>query len=198
MKYFVPAQGEEKLREILESMDLNVEEVTVKEADQQTAESFGYEKGFIIEEKAPDRAARLTRRFLYIMGFKARVKATESEDLLKIEVEGEDLGVVIGKQGQTLQAFQTILSAILNKNALVKKSVYLDIGDYRKKREEQIKNMVEKAVERVKKTRRSVQLKPMPAFERRFVHSLVSSMEGVRSESSGEEPERYVIIYPEN
>lgn len=197
MKYFVKAEDQEDLRKILEEMDLNIDEVIIEEADEESLKKFGAEKGFIVKEKAPERAARLTRRFLYLMGFKTRVKALETQDTLSIEVEGEDLGAVIGAQGKTLQAFQTILSTILNRNAIVKKKVILDIGEYRKKREESIKKLVKKKIEEVKRTGRKAELEPMPAYERRIVHSLVAEADGVYSISEGEEPERRVVIYPE-
>jgi spoIIIJ-associated protein len=196
MKYFVNADSFESLRKLLEDMDLNIDEVIVEEADEETARNFNSEKGYIITEKAPERAARLTRRLLYLMGFKARVRALETKDTLSIEVEGEDLGAVIGSQGKTLQSFQIILNTILNRNAINRKAVVLDICDYRKKREESIKALVKKKVEEVRKTGKKVELNPMPPHERKLVHMLVSEENGVGSYSQGEEPNRRVIIFP--
>lgn len=198
MKYFVNADSFESLIKLLEQMDLNIDEVIVEEADEETARSFNSEKGYIVTEKAPERAARLTRRLLYLMGFKARVKAIETKDTLSIEVEGEDLGAIIGSQGKTLQSFQVILNKILNRNAINKKAVIVDICDYRKRREESIKALVKKKIEEVKRTGRRVELSPMPRHERKLVHMLVSEESGVSSVSEGEEPNRKVIIFLSN
>jgi spoIIIJ-associated protein len=197
MKYFIEAQNVEELRRALEELDLNIDEVDYKEAEPETARLFGREKGYVITEKAPERAARFTRRLLYMMGFKAKVKVTEFKDSLEIEIEGEDLKVLIGKQGKTLEAFQAILNAALNHKAIEKKVVYIDINGYRKKRREQIKRLVENAVKMAIETGKKVELEPMVGFERKIVHEIVSGIPGLKTESVGEEPQRYVVIIPE-
>lgn len=196
MKYFIYSKDEEELKSALENLDIHIDEVIVEEADPETAGSFGFERGYIVEERAPERAARFTRRLLYLMGFKAKVKAVESSDSIEIEIEGEDLGSIIGSKGKNLDALQTLLNAVLNKNALVKKSIFVDVAGYRKKRMETLRKSVEDAVKKARETGKPVSLPPMSAYERKMVHEMVSEFEGVRSESQGEEPERFVTVYP--
>jgi len=198
MKYFIYARTKDELYRALEELDLNIDEVEYSEVDREVAAAFGKETGFIIEEKAPERAARFAKRLLYMMGFKARVKAVEQKDSLEIEIEGEGLNILIGKQGKTLEALQAILNAALNHNALEKKVVHVDINGYRKRRIEQIKKVVDEAVKKAMKTKEKVALEPMVAFERKVVHELVAGIPGLRTESSGEEPHRYVVIIPDN
>lgn len=196
MKYFIHSKDEEELKIALENLDMHIDEVNIEKADPETASSFGFESGYIVEERAPERAARFTRRLLFLMGLKAKVKAIESPDSISIEIEGEDLGSIIGSKGKNLDALQTILNAVLNKNALVKKSIFVDVAGYRKKRMEALRKSVEDAVRRAKDTRKPVSLPPMSAYERKMVHEIISEFEGVKSESQGEEPGRFVIVYP--
>ncbi|MCX7831359.1 MAG: KH domain-containing protein [Actinobacteria bacterium] len=197
MKYFVYSENEEQLKEILEGMDLNIDEVEIDEAPIDIASSFGKEAGFLVSERAPERAARFTKRILYMMGMKAKVKAVESEDTINIEIDGEDLGNLIGSQGRTLEALQIILNAVLNKNAVQKKHIYVDAGGYKKRKLESLKKVVQEAINKAKKEGKPVALDPMSAYERKIVHEIVSGIDGVRSESQGEEPNRNVIVYPE-
>lgn len=197
MKYFVYGKDEEQLKEVLENMDLNIDEVEIVIAPTDIASSFGKETGFLVSERAPERAARFTKRILYMMGIKAKVKAVESEDKINIEIDGEDLGSLIGSQGRTLEALQIILNAALNKNAVQKKHVYVDAGGYKKRKLESLKKVVKEAVNKAKEEGKPVALEPMSAYERKIVHEIVSGINGVRSESQGEEPKRKVVVYPE-
>lgn len=196
MKYAVKASDEAELREILERMDLNIDQVKYKFLSKNEAAEIGLDKAAVVEEVVPDRAARLTRRILYMMGFKAKVKAVEYDDLLTIEVEGEELGPLIGARGKTLVAFETMLAAIINKNALVKKRVSLDIAGYRKRREEKLEKMALEAAEIARKEKKPVPLSPMPAHERKFVHSILTDVGGVDTRSEGEEPDRRIVVFP--
>lgn len=197
MKYLVPAANEDELREQLEAMDLNLDEVKFRFLVTHEATAFGKnEPVALIEELAPDRTARLTRRLLYMLGFKARVRVAEYDDLVSIEIEGEDLAPIIGARGKTLEAFEVLLGAIVNKNAVEKKRVRLDISGYRRRREEKLRETALKAAQTAKRERREVSLEPMPAYERRIVHMAVQEVPGVSSRSEGTEPERHVIIFP--
>jgi spoIIIJ-associated protein len=197
VKYLVPAANEDELRERLEAMDLNLDEVKFRFLETDEANGFGKnEQVALIEELAPDRTARLTRRLLYMLGFRARVRVAEYEDLVSIEIEGEDLAPMIGARGKTLEAFEVLLGAIVNKNAVEKKRVRLDISGYRRRREEKLRETALKAAQTAKRERREVSLEPMPAYERRIVHMAVQEVPGVSSRSEGTEPERHVIIFP--
>lgn len=179
-------------------MDLSLDEVRYEFLTKEEAAQYGRERAVaVIEELAPDRTARLTRRLLYMLGFKARVRVTEFDDLMLIEVEGEDLAPMIGAKGSTLQAFETVLAAIVNKNAVERKRVKLDIAGYRKRREEKLREIARRAAERARREKRAVSLEPMSAYERRIIHTVVQELSGVTSHSQGAEPDRHVVIEPE-
>lgn len=196
MKYLIKAKDVEELKKLLQEKDLNIDEVNYSFLKPEEAEEMEVEYGAIVEENAPERAARLTRRLLYLMNFKAKVKATEDEENLSIEIEGNDLAPLIGSRGRTLFAFQTILGAVLNKEAVERKRIYLDIASYRKRKEERIKNAAVKAAKKALSKGEKVSLEPMRAYDRRLVHQELNDFDGVETYSQGEEPERYVIINP--
>ncbi len=124
------------------------------------------------------------------------VTAKEDNDSLYIFVEGEDLGAVIGRRGETLDALQH-LANLVNRREGNGKRVVLDCGSYRKKREAFLSRTAKSAIARAVKNNRSIALEPMNAYERRFIHTIVQDAEGVKSWSVGEEPYRKVIVASE-
>lgn len=118
---------------------------------------------------------------------------TEKEGI-KIDINSEKLGFLIGYRGETLYEMQTILSAIANKNLKNKIRVLLDIEGYKGKREKTLENLAEKVAKTVVKTRKSVTLEPMKAYERKIIHSKLQDNNKVTTTSIGEEPRRRVVI----
>lgn len=122
-------------------------------------------------------------------------KIEDGENLL-IDLEGEGLGVIIGRRGETLDAIQYLTGLVANRQEARYIRVSLNSGDYRLKREETLKNLAKKKAEAVLKYGRSYSLEPMNPYERRIIHATVSQMEGVHSKSVGTDPNRRVIIFP--
>lgn len=115
-----------------------------------------------------------------------------------LEIEGEDVGILIGKHGQTLRAFQYLLNLSLN-NSGSGEGVYVmvDAGDYRARRATVLERAVHNAIERARREHRAVRLEPMPAHERRLVHLLLQAETDLTTSSEGREPWRRVVIAPE-
>jgi spoIIIJ-associated protein len=115
-----------------------------------------------------------------------------------LEIEGEDVGILIGKHGQTLRAFQYLLNLSLN-NSSSADGVYVmvDAGDYRARRATVLERAVHNAIERARNEHRAVRLEPMPAHERRLVHLLLQSETDLTTSSEGREPWRRVVVAPE-
>lgn len=122
-------------------------------------------------------------------------KIEDGENLL-IDLEGEGIGVIIGRRGETLDAIQYLTGLVANRQEARYIRVSLNSGDYRLKREETLKNLAKKKAEAVLKYGRSYSLEPMNPYERRIIHATVSQMEGVHSKSVGTDPNRRVIIFP--
>ena len=124
--------------------------------------------------------------------------AEENSNVINVDLKGDDMGVLIGKRGQTLDSLQYLTNLAVNKNAESFVKVKIDTEDYRKRRRETLENLAKNIAYKVKRTKRPVSLEPMNPYERRIIHSTVARIEGVTSSSTGEEPNRRVVISPIN
>jgi len=121
-------------------------------------------------------------------------KYNAEEGSLDVDFEGEDMGVLIGKRGQTLDSLQYLTSLVVNKGLDDYVRVKLDTEDYRRRRKETLENLARGIAYKVKKTRRPVVLEPMNPYERRIIHSALQGNRYVETMSEGEEPYRHVIV----
>lgn len=111
-----------------------------------------------------------------------------------VDINGENLNYLIGYRGETINAIQTILTAIANKKSTQKIRVYLDIAGYREKRIKTLEDLAEKLARTVERTKKSVTLEPMTAYERKIIHTKLQNNSKVKTFSKGEEPYRKVVI----
>ena len=114
--------------------------------------------------------------------------------VIKVMITGNDVSHLIGRHGDSLYAINYLASIIVNKGKDEFKRVYIDVEDYRKHREETLISIAERAASRVTKYKRPVSLDPMPAYERKIIHSALQSNRNVVTESQGIEPNRCVIV----
>ena len=118
----------------------------------------------------------------------------EDERELSIDLAGDDMGVLIGKRGQTLDSLQYLVSLVLNKKSEKYLRVKLDTENYRERRKETLENLAKNIASRVKKSHKSVVLEPMNPYERRIIHSALQNDKFVTTHSEGEEPFRHVVV----
>lgn len=118
----------------------------------------------------------------------------EEENLIKINIDGEDTGYLIGYRGEVLNSIQTVISNIASKSSKEKVKVLLNIGGYREKREKDLQNLAVKIAGTVIKTRKDITLEPMTAYERKIIHTKLQENERVKTFSVGEEPYRKVVV----
>lgn len=118
----------------------------------------------------------------------------EASKTMDIELKGTDMGILIGKRGQTLDAIQYLASIVANKDTQDYIHVKLDTENYRKRRRETIENLAKNIAYKVKRSKRSVTLEPMNAYERRIIHSALQGDRYVSTYSEGEEPYRHVVV----
>ena len=131
------------------------------------------------------------------MHISAQLNFFIEEDNLRIElteISETDMGIVIGRRAETLNAIQYLLGVTLNRISKRHYRVYLDVGDYRKRRAQNITRLAERNAEKVKRSKRSLKLEPMNAYERRIVHTALQNMEHIETVSEGREPHRKVVI----
>lgn len=118
----------------------------------------------------------------------------KENEMLEINIEGEDMGVLIGKRGQTLDSLQYLVSLVINKNSDKYIKVKLDTENYRERRKETLENLAKNIAYKVRKTKKSVALEPMNPYERRIIHSALQNDKYVETYSEGEDPYRKVVI----
>ena len=111
-----------------------------------------------------------------------------------VSIDGENLNYLIGYRGENINAFQTIISSIANKQSSAKIRVYLDVAGYRKKREATLEELAEKIARTVIRTKKPITLEPMSAYERKIIHTKLQNNDKVKTFSKGEEPYRKVVI----
>ena len=122
------------------------------------------------------------------------IKYNEEEKNMDIELSGNEMGVLIGKRGQTLDSLQYLTNRVANKMQDGYVRVKLDTEDYRRRRKETLENLAKNIASKVKRTRRTVALEPMNPYERRIIHSALQSDPAVSTHSEGEEPYRKVVV----
>ena len=113
-----------------------------------------------------------------------------------LDISGDDLGLLIGWRGETLRALQTTLNLMMGEEDEFGRRVILDVERYRARREDQVRELALRLAQRVKRSGERYTLDPMHAYERRVIHLTLADDEGVRTESSGREPARRVVIHP--
>ena len=130
------------------------------------------------------------------MGMKVEIKVTENPEdkSLDIELSGEEMGVLIGKRGQTLDSLQYLVSLVVNKYSDEYIRVKIDTENYRERRKETLENLARNIAYKVKRTRKTVSLEPMNPYERRVIHSALQNDRYVTTHSEGEEPYRRVVV----
>ena len=122
------------------------------------------------------------------------VKVNEEEKVIDVDLKGEDMGILIGKRGQTLDSLQYLTNLAVNKNSDGYYKVKVDTEDYRKRRKDTLENLAKNIAYKVKRTKRAVELEPMNPFERRVIHSALQNDKFVTTHSEGEEPYRHVVV----
>ncbi len=129
------------------------------------------------------------------MDVEAKISIKEKKDVIKIDLSGPDMGIIIGYRGETLDSLQYLVSLVINKDQSCDyKRVILDTENYRDKREETLKKLARRLGHKVRETGRPVKLEPMNPYERRIIHSELQNNNYVETYSEGEEPFRKVVI----
>ncbi|MBQ6833320.1 MAG: protein jag [Lachnospiraceae bacterium] len=147
-------------------------------------------------ETIDDKATDFLKDVFGAMGLSVDVdvKMNEEEKEMEINLSGDEMGILIGKRGQTLDSLQYLVSLVVNKESEDYLRVKLDTENYRERRKETLETLAKNIAYKVKRTRRSVSLEPMNPYERRIIHSALQNDKYVFTRSEGEEPFRHVVI----
>ncbi len=203
-------------KEMVEDAPENAEEAEVPETDteepleeEMQGSVSGGEEGEVTEEvTGPDAeeksredlvacAGNFLKEVLANMGFddaQIRIEMEEDGKSMDVEISGSNMGILIGKRGQTLDSLQYLVSLVVNRHSDSYVRVKLDTEEYRARRKETLENLARNIAYKVKKTRRPVSLEPMNPYERRIIHFALQNDPYVTTYSEGEEPYRHVIV----
>lgn len=165
----------------------------VEELNKEVAETG--EKLAEVEPQTKEACEKFLTDVLKTMGMEVTLTSEIDEDgSLNINMEGDNMGILIGKRGQTLDSLQYLTNRVANKmqNGYVR--VKLDTENYRQRRKETLENLATNIAHKVKRTKRSVSLEPMNPYERRIIHSALQSDKYISTHSEGEEPFRRVVV----
>ncbi len=148
------------------------------------------------EETVNDKAEEFLASVFDAMGMDVDVSSefNDEEKELSINLEGDNMGILIGKRGQTLDSLQYLTSLVVNKTSNDYIRIKLDTENYRERRKETLETLAKNIAYKVKRTRKPVALEPMNPYERRIIHSALQNDKYVYTKSEGEEPYRHVVI----
>jgi len=172
--------------------------VRVTLEDEQMPEYYGDDEDYSegIQNVQESSAVNFIAKVLSEIGIRANISSYNEDDTVYIEVTGKDVGAVIGRHGETLDALQYLTNVVMNRQGDQHYRLVLDIGGYRKRREETLISLAKRTAAKVVKVGKSYEMEPMNAAERRIIHFALQEYEGITTFSEGEEPERCVIISP--
>ncbi len=191
---------EDAIRLALDELGLEKDDVTIEVINEGNKGILGFigNKNAVVRVTQKEGLEEVVINFLKPIFDKMEITAHADiaidEEQMTVKLSGDNIGIVIGRRGETLDALQYLLSLVVNKHSENYLRVVLDVADYRSKREETLKRLAEKVAERVVRTRRSVSLEPMNPYERRIIHATLQNHKYVDTQSSGEEPNRKVVV----
>ncbi len=129
------------------------------------------------------------------MGLYVQIEKLTTKDKITFQVHGEDLGILIGKHGQTLDAIQYLTNLVANKEVRRRCQIVVDVENYRSRREETLIQLAHRLGAKVRRTRQKIALEPMNAFERKIIHLALQNEKNIKTDSEGQEPYRHIVIY---
>lgn len=148
------------------------------------------------ELQSKEKPVRMTREILDILGIEAMVEAREREDSIVVDIWGDDVAILIGRSGTTLDALQYLINVSCRRTGEVNKKIIVDAEGYRKRRKAKLEKQADQLASKAISQRKSIEMQPMSASERKIVHMALRDMSGVWTESTGEGSERHIVIHP--
>ena len=200
-KEFSAKTADEALTNALIQMETTSDQIEYEVVEEEKSGILGlFSKPAVIRVRKKENVVDTVKNFLaktfqaMKLDVEIETEFDEVENEIRIELKGTEMGMLIGKRGQTLDSLQYLTSLVANKNKDTYTKIKIDTENYRQRRKETIENLARNVASKVKKTGRPAFLEPMNPYERRIIHAAVSEIEGVTSQSKGEEPWRKVII----
>lgn len=193
---------DEAIELALQDLQANRDEVDVEVIEEPSKGILGFigvkpaRVKVVVKEGPSQKAEELLGKIFSSMQLQVDIHTRNKEQGVYIDLEGNDLGVLIGRRGETLDALQYLVNLSVNKNQEVRKKVIIDVEGYRERREETLQKLARKLAEKAKQRGRNVVLEPMSSQERRIIHTALQGREDIYTFSEGEEPYRKIVISP--
>ncbi|EJR0565903.1 TPA_asm: protein jag [Listeria monocytogenes] len=200
----ITAQGsnvEEAIQNALATLETTRDKVEVEVLDEGKKGIFGIGSRLAMV-KVIEKEDGIQVAIDYLLNVATKMGAVITIDVeevgkdVKLQIKGDSLGMLIGKHGQTLNALQYLTQLIANKTTSQYKNIIVNVGDYRERRHETLVILANKMADKALKTKRAVHLEPMPSFERKIIHAILSENEQIETHSEGRDPYRYIVIKP--
>ncbi|HBX23903.1 MAG TPA: protein jag [Desulfotomaculum sp.] len=193
---------DDAIESALGDLKLNREDVDIEILEEPTKGLFGILGGkparVRVKAKitATGRARDMLNNVMQVMKLDVDIEMIEKNERILININGPDLGILIGRRGETLDALQYLVNLSANKNAEKRKRIIIDIEGYRRRREETLMKLALKLADKARQRGRNVVLEPMNSMERRIIHTALQERDDIYTFSEGEEPYRKIIISP--
>jgi len=191
---------DEAIKLALDELEIDREEAEIEVIEEGNKGIFGFigNKNAVVKVTEKVNIVKITEDFLFpimeSMNIDAAIEIEENDDEIYITLDGDNIGILIGRRGETLDAMQYLLSLVINRNLGIYKRIILDAANYRQKREDILIRLANRMAEKATRMRRNLTLEPMNSYERRIIHSALQNHKYVDTYSVGEEPNRKVVI----
>ncbi|MGI6433969.1 MAG: RNA-binding cell elongation regulator Jag/EloR [Syntrophomonadaceae bacterium] len=192
---------DEAIKAALDELGCDIDDVVIEVVEEPTKGILGFmgKKPAVVKvslrEKPGEDICRVVEELLNRMKLSYRIdKVDYAEERVRINIAGKDVGLLIGRKGETLNALQFVVGLIYNRNREDKIRIILDVEDYRKKKEQSLQSLALRLSDKVKNTKKNVVMRPMSSQERRIVHTALQGDPQVTTYSTGDEPNRKVVI----
>lgn len=191
---------DEAIKAALDELGCEINDAIIEVVEEPTKGLLGLVKKPAVvrvtrREKPEEDVRQIVEELLKKMNVNYQINGIEwDEGMVRLNIVGKDMGLLIGRKGETLNALQFIVGLMVNRQRQEKIRVILDVEDYRKKKEESLEALALRLSDRVKKTRKNIVMRPMSSQERRIVHTTLQGDPQVTTYSMGDEPNRKVVI----
>lgn len=195
---------DEAIAEALHELNVTIDQVSIEVLEESSKGILGLwgaktaKVEVTVKEDISQTAALFLREMLVNMGIFAQVEIFRRNDATALNINGKNLGVLIGKRGQTLDAIQYLVNLAVNKNSIEKGRIIVDVENYRRRREETLRKLAINIASKVKTNGKKEVLEPMTPHERRIIHATLQNFKEVFTYSEGEDPYRHVVISPQS
>jgi len=199
-KYSYEGKNVEELTlQALKELDVKEEEMVTSVTEETTGllRKKKYTLNVVLKTDILEYSKEFVKTICEGMGLEVQLETQRKDNYLKITIHSDNSSILIGKNGRTLSSIQNLLRSAINKETGANINIILDVENYKERQQKNIERLAIKLAKEVRKTKEPITMDSMNSYERRLVHSVLSDFKGIKTESEGEEPNRKVVIKPE-